>query len=516
MKLNSIKSVYSKTFISDRLTKSKYEYLKSKAIRLLDIRNHISKKVHNDIMTWLYCGSKFDWIKLLYKDLQNEFNEDKLLSCAEIQDAIGEVYAKVSLRYSRLKTNTKFVISHSFEVKRTKKNVVKEFKLNRYTSDLTGTLSYMIRSQFSESLYRTLAAKEINNTNLTITNVVKYIDKFGYDRLMNLAKTKFKRIANSYKYPIRFDKLTFGSFINEWNELFNYNKNYNSDVNSFITLLKQNYKNKNSIVIPIKYAKEYHGTANQYANSYKIQILTKNRIAIIGYVDGTRPVATDGNNIIGVDINVKNNLFTLSDGYTIDFDRELILRYVKYFHYKKASLNKRNDYFMWQKRVSAMIVDRCRQLVDYIKLNGYNHIVLEDINLKHVRGNLTIAKDFDNTTHIKLMNMLGAKSIKWIVKRLAYKHNISVSICHSYLTSQECPSCGHYSKNNRPTQETFKCELCGHTDNADANAAKNIRNRVSNITLRKLLVRNEHGEFSPRSLSVSTFKELWSSLRAPR
>lgn len=44
-------------------------------------------------------------------------------------------------------------------------------------------------------------------------------------------------------------------------------------------------------------------------------------------------------------------------------------------------------------------------------------------------------------------------------------------------TSRECSQCGHMSKENRKTQATFACEECGHRDNADVNAAKNIRSR---------------------------------------
>ena len=40
--------------------------------------------------------------------------------------------------------------------------------------------------------------------------------------------------------------------------------------------------------------------------------------------------------------------------------------------------------------------------------------------------------------------------------------------------SQTCSRCGHKDKNNRPTQEQFKCTSCGFELNADHNAALNI------------------------------------------
>ena len=41
-------------------------------------------------------------------------------------------------------------------------------------------------------------------------------------------------------------------------------------------------------------------------------------------------------------------------------------------------------------------------------------------------------------------------------------------------TSQRCRYCGHVSPDNRQTQSVFACVACGHTENADTNAAKNI------------------------------------------
>ena len=41
-------------------------------------------------------------------------------------------------------------------------------------------------------------------------------------------------------------------------------------------------------------------------------------------------------------------------------------------------------------------------------------------------------------------------------------------------TSQTCHQCGHVSPDNRQTQSVFACVACGHAENADTNAAKNI------------------------------------------
>lgn len=41
-------------------------------------------------------------------------------------------------------------------------------------------------------------------------------------------------------------------------------------------------------------------------------------------------------------------------------------------------------------------------------------------------------------------------------------------------TSQTCAECGAIDRASRPDQATFKCTSCGHSDNADVNAARNI------------------------------------------
>lgn len=45
-------------------------------------------------------------------------------------------------------------------------------------------------------------------------------------------------------------------------------------------------------------------------------------------------------------------------------------------------------------------------------------------------------------------------------------------------TSQTCNRCGHVAKENRLTQSEFRCVSCGHTANADQNAAQNIRDKA--------------------------------------
>lgn len=48
-------------------------------------------------------------------------------------------------------------------------------------------------------------------------------------------------------------------------------------------------------------------------------------------------------------------------------------------------------------------------------------------------------------------------------------------------TSRHCPACSHTHADNRQSQSVFLCVACGHTENADLVAAKNIRERGLNL-----------------------------------
>lgn len=50
-------------------------------------------------------------------------------------------------------------------------------------------------------------------------------------------------------------------------------------------------------------------------------------------------------------------------------------------------------------------------------------------------------------------------------------------------TSQECATCGYTHPDNRRTQDEFVCVSCGHSDNADRNAARIIKKRAIELIL---------------------------------
>ena len=112
---------------------------------------------------------------------------------------------------------------------------------------------------------------------------------------------------------------------------------------------------------------------------------------------------------------------------------------------------------------------------------AYDIVVLEDLKVKDMTKRATTKQDEQGKY---LPNGQAAKrglnrailGSAWggLKTRLADK--TTVVPCPPAYTSQRCSACGHTALENRKTQAEFTCLACGHSENADLNAAKNIRN----------------------------------------
>ena len=67
---------------------------------------------------------------------------------------------------------------------------------------------------------------------------------------------------------------------------------------------------------------------------------------------------------------------------------------------------------------------------------------------------------------------------------LNYKAAEVIKVSAAY-TSQTCSACGAIDADSRRSQSEFKCVACGHAQNADLNAARNIRASGTGATARR-------------------------------
>ena len=138
---------------------------------------------------------------------------------------------------------------------------------------------------------------------------------------------------------------------------------------------------------------------------------------------------------------------------------------------------------------------------------------MEDLNGQFGRSYIK-DKVNDNLNYNRITKALGISSLKDEVEHIARKYNIAVSTVQASYTSKMCPVCGCIEDENRPNQETFECIECGHSDNADVNAAVNILNRVAVTVLqRKLLKQRDNKSFEPKRIKREKVKEVLLSYR---
>lgn len=77
----------------------------------------------------------------------------------------------------------------------------------------------------------------------------------------------------------------------------------------------------------------------------------------------------------------------------------------------------------------------------------------------------------------------GWHQLESFIKYKSYRAGKAWFKVPAFHTSQECAACSHTHPNNRKSQDRFQCESCGHTDNADRNAAEVIKKRAINLIL---------------------------------
>lgn len=107
-----------------------------------------------------------------------------------------------------------------------------------------------------------------------------------------------------------------------------------------------------------------------------------------------------------------------------------------------------------------------KQLVKKAQCTG-RAIALED--LTGIRNRVKARRTQRRKLHSWAFHQLGG-----FVQYKAALAGVPVVFVNPAYTSQTCSSCGHVSRSNRPSQDTFLCVECGFSAHADTNAAVNI------------------------------------------
>lgn len=524
-----IQSKYTKIFNSKDITRLKYNELYNFAVLIRNHKNTVSQYVNNNLLHYLEYN-KFAFqkeMRLLYKDVVPSSFDTQLYT---------QIFTCYQNKFDAIQKKLKFEASvfngFDFYKRNTKKHKKGNFKkviVEKKQTPLSNCLTYLARYGNENTIsYINTKLKAITDENKCkfYENIIRCCEKFGFNRLYNLALSKRQRIIQHYsEYPIEFKSLTFSGRSRK-KCIIGYNKEFGSKINSFVSLSGFGRK---SFHIPVTFNKGWHGNMKDYRKSDPSYEYTlsfdekKHQVNIHLCKDGERYIPHAGNNIIGIDVNCKHNLFSLSNETTYDYNRKLVNDFCN-LSLEVDKLKEKNKEYKVGKRkkqkldtLKSKIIKSEQQLIagmcKTLQSQGVNHIVMEGLDNGFGKCHVKDRANGDINYNRKV-KFLGLSSLKQEVEHIARKYGIAVSTVHASYTSKMCPVCGCIEDENRPSQEVFECIECGHKANADFNAAKNIRNRVLVTVLRdKLLKQLDNGAFEPRKLKREKVKEVLLSFR---
>ena len=530
-----VKSRYSRSFYSDGLSDTKYREIHVLAASIRKIKNELSILVNKNLFHYLEM-SKYQFQKEMLPLVKNR------ISSNFVNQLLCDVYIAYQNKFSSIKTKLKFqhIKEYSFTYYKrsgkTKSGRVyragdfKGISIKHDETPLSITLTYLARYGYF-GIVDYLLEKFVNETNqkkeLFYAKLLDTIYKFGFTRLFALAMSKRSRIIKYYsEYPIEFKSLSFRGRSRLSEGIVSMNDNKKSTINSFANISWYTNTRK-KMIIPMKYSKDFHGELKRYTNgtdtSYIICLEKDNQIRMILSYEDERYFPEAKDRIVGIDANSKQNLLQCSNGYEIDFDRELVETLSKELK-KIDDLKKRKSSYEIGKRKQNKIDHLNRELISKIKEDiaslckrlknhKYHHAVFEDLDNQF---GSTFAKDDNDLNYNRRLRILHLGSLKDEFEHIARKYGIAVSLVQSFYTSQTCPKCGCIDKENRKDQEHFECIECGYKSNADLNASRNIRQRVVSTVLRdELLKKNpvNSSAYVPSVNSKEKTKEVLEKFR---
>jgi len=522
-----IDSKYTKIFVSNELTRQKYDELYDFAVLIRNHKNEVSKHICSNLLKYLEYN-KFQFLKEMretYKGIIPSSFDAQLYT--QILDCYQNKFDAIQKKLKFEKITYLGCEFYKRDTKKHKKGDFKKVNTKHETTPLSTCLTYLARYGRENTIEYIKEHFDLvdDKQKKLYQCVLDCSKKFSFERLYRLSQQRKTRTIEHYaEYSIEFKSLTFSGRCRK-TKIIDYNKRFGSIINSFISL---SGLGKKSFDIPVKFSMDYHGNIKDYFKKnpdYEYTITfneRKHQVSVCLCKDGERyiPEATD--DIIGIDVNCKHNLFSLSNETTYDYDRKLVNDYCKLAlsidklkENKSYTIGKRKQHKLdtlkskMIKSEQQLISRMCKDLSE----QGYHHIVMEDLDNGFGK---CYVKDGDNEdiNYNRKVKFLGLSSLKQEVEHIARNYDIAVSTVQSSYTSKMCPVCGCIEDENRPNQETFECIECGHKDNADFNASKNIRNRVILTVLRdELLKQKDNSAYEPKSMKREKVKEVLLSFR---
>ena len=436
-------SKYTKDFVSDQLTDLKYNQLVEFAVSIRNFKNRVSEEVNQHLLDYLGIG-KFEFITRMRKRFP------KAISSYFDSQLYTQVYTSYQNRFDALQRRISFKFREfqkfNFYKRATndhKKGDFKSIEFKEISTPLSVCLTYLARYGNSGTLvYIQSVYNQVSEDKQKFyDNILRCCQKFGFDRLMGLALRKRARILDDYSNPVKFNSLNFSGKTSLQNAIVSFNKNRHSKISGFITI---SVPFRKGLDIPVKISGKYHGQLADFGKGKKAQFCytlkideLKKRVTIQLCKDGQRYLPENKTRYVGVDVNVKHNLFALSDGSTYDFDRKLVSDYIKCLKQTDSQevIGKRKQIKLqtFQRKIKQSNQELISKVCKDLKAKGFDHIVLEDLDNSFGRSFIKNLETGEKYT--RLTRILNIGSLKDEFKHIAANYDIAVSFVQAEYTS---------------------------------------------------------------------------------
>ena len=324
-------------------------------------------------------------------------------------------------------------------------------------------------------------------------------------------KTRKKKHLNAGRMPrfkSRHDDLYFVCWHNKgananWRQL---NRHHGE-----ITITGQNPKEHNLDGQPCRYSIHIRVRVSQPIRDYTSIGVNWTKKTVV-FINEPLPISrTRTGTMVGIDRGVAHTLAT-SDGHFIDVPKQELGRVDREIRRRQKAQARRvrlsgKTVREYKKTMSRAYERTQREIKNlYAKarniINDWQHktttrlvqqydvISLEALNLQGMTRRAKAKPDSNHDGHYLpngqaskrgLNRSMRTAALGGIVQKLEYKTRLaaysSLILVNPAYTSQTCSNCKYCAKNNRESQAVFVCKQCGHSMNADVNAAINILNR---------------------------------------
>ena len=194
---------------------------------------------------------------------------------------------------------------------------------------------------------------------------------------------------------------------------------------------------------------------------------------------------------VGIDLGVAKTIATSDEkkGYSLPSEKmKEIENRIATLQKRKEKSEKFSDRWKHFGRIVAKLHSRIARIrKDFLHKTSYelskNHgaIVMEDLRVKNLSKSASGTKE-EPGRNVAQKRGLNRAILRqgWGNFRVMMEYKTKGYGSHLILvspknTSRRCCQCGYTHEDNRQTQAHFLCLKCGHNENADKNAANNIR-----------------------------------------